>query len=252
MTDSLIARFRELAADSSSDEMAGALLVNEALDPGVDAVAARVRADELADRCPQGVLPWAWLEEQGFAGDRDSYTAPASSCIADVLETRRGIPISLAVVLVHIARRRGHDARGINFPGHFLARIDGVLVDPFAFQAVTEADCLERLDRKQRRRAFEAADSSTIALRMLNNVKFQFMGMDRWDRVLDLVDLQLALSPRSAYLLMEKGRAWEKLGAPDVARRIYQQALEARGASEVRESVESRLSQLRPDSGHWN
>ncbi|MDE0064286.1 MAG: transglutaminase-like domain-containing protein [Gammaproteobacteria bacterium] len=245
-------RFRQLAADSSSDEMSGALLVNEALDPGVDGAAVRARADELADRCPEGTLPWAWMEEQGFAGNRDNYVDTANSCIAEVLSTRRGIPISLAVLLVHIARRRGHDARGINFPGHFLARIDGVLVDPFGFQAVTEAACLERLQRGQRHGAFEVADSSTIALRMLNNVKFQFMGMARWDRVLDLVDFQLALSPDAAHLLMEKGRAWEELGAPDVAKRIYEGALGAPGGAAVRESVESRLKQLSRAAGTWH
>ena len=252
MTDSLITRFRKLAVDSSSDELSGALLVNEALDPGVDGAAARAGADELADRCPEGTLPWAWLEEEGFGGNRDNYVDTANSCIADVLETRRGIPISLAVLLVHIARRRGHDARGINFPGHFLARIDGVLVDPFAFQAVTEADCLERLESGQRRRAFEVADSSMIALRMLNNVKFQFMGMARWDRVLDLVDFQLALSPDAAHLLMEKGRSWEELGAPDVAKGIYERALKAPDAAAVRESVESRLKRLSRGPGIWH
>lgn len=245
-------RFRQLAADSSSDEMSGALLVNEALDPGVDGAAVRARADELADRCPEGTLPWAWMEEQGFAGNRDNYVDTANSCIADVLSTRRGIPISLAVLLVHVARRRGHDARGINFPGHFLTRIDGVLVDPFAFQAVTEAACLEKLQSGQRPGAFEVADASTIALRMLNNVKFQFMGMARWDRVLDLVDFQLALSPDVAHLLMEKGRAWEELGAPDVAKRIYEGALGAPGAAAVRESVETRLKRLSREAGTWH
>ena len=232
--------------------MSGALLVNEALDPGVDAAAVRTRANGLADGCPDGTLPWTWLDEQGFAGNRENFIDPANSCIGDVLKTRRGIPISLGVLLVHIARRRGHESRGINFPGHFLARIDGVLVDPFAFQAVTEADCLRKLEGGPTPRTFEVADSSMIALRMLNNVKYQFMGMARWDRVLDLVDFQLALAPGAAYLLLERGRAWEELGAPDVAKRTYEQVLQAQGADDVRESAESRLKQLSRGPGTWH
>ena len=252
MTGSLITRFRQLAGDSSNDEMYAALLVNEALDPGVDAAAVRAGADELADGCADGVLPWAWLGEQGFAGNPDHHAAAANSCIADVLRTRQGIPISLAVLLVHVARRCGHEARGINFPGHFLARVDGVLVDPFSFEAVSEADCLGRLESGRRQGAFEVADSSMIALRMLNNVKFQFMGMARWDRALDLLECQLALWPGAAHLLVEKGSAWEALGAPDVAQRIYREALDASDAEAIRDSVESRLNRLSGSSGPWH
>jgi len=248
----LITRFRQLATDLSNDEMSAALLVNEALDPGVDAAAVRNRADVLADRCPDGLMPWVWMEREGFAGNRDNTIDTANSCIADVLTRRRGIPISLAILLVHIARRRGHDAWGVNFPGHFLARIDGSLVDHFAFQVVTEEECLSRLESEKRRRAFEVAGAATVALRMLNNVKFQFMGMARWDRVMDLVDLQLELSPNAAHLLMEKGRAWEELGAPDLAKRTYEQTLEAPGATAVRETVRSRLAQLNAETGTWH
>ena len=232
--------------------MSGALLVNQLLDPGVDTAAVRLGVNELADCCPEDTLPWAYLGDQGFAGDRNNHIDVANSCIADVLETRRGIPISLGVLLVHIARRRGYDARGINFPGHFLTRIDGVLVDPFAFQTVTEEDCLKRLQGGRAQNTFEVASSSTIALRMLNNVKYRFMGMARWDRVLDLVDCQLAMSPGAAQLLMEKGRAWEELGAPDVAQKIYRSALRAPDAEAVRESVEGRLKQLRQGSATWH
>ena len=252
MGASLITRFRHFAADAASDELSGALLVNEVLDPGVDAVGVRDGLNELADRCPEGALPWTYLGEQGFAGNRSNYIDPANSCVAKVLETRRGIPISLGVLLVHIARHRGYDAWGINFPGHFLTRIDGALVDPFALQTVTEEDCLRGLEGGRTRRTFEVASSSMIALRMLNNVKHQFMGMARWDRVLDLVDFQLALSPGAAQLVVEKGRAWEELGAPDVAERIYREALQASDAEEVREAVEARLKRLRRGSATWH
>ncbi len=252
MGTSLITRFRELATDAASDELSAALLVNELLDPGVDAATVRGRLNELADGCPKDTPPWTYLGEQGFAGNRDNYIDLANSCIADVLETRRGIPISLGVLLVHIARHRGYDAWGINFPGHFLTRIDGALVDPFAFQTVTEEDCLRGLKGERTQRTFEIASSSMIALRMLNNLRYQFMGMARWDRVLDLLDHQLALSPGAAQLLFEKGRAWEELGAPDVAEKSYREALQAPDAKAVREAVETRLGQLRRRPVRWH
>ena len=192
------------------------------------------------------------MDDQGFAGNRDNYIDPTNSCIADVLNTRQGIPISLGVVLVHIARRRGHDAWGINFPGHFLTRIDGVLVDPFAFQTVTEDECLKGLQGGRTQRTFEVASSSMIALRMLNNVKYQFMGMARWDRVLDLIECQLALTPGAAQLRFEQGRAWGELGAPDLAERAYREALQAPDSEEVREAVQKRLKRIQPGSAPWH
>ena len=120
---------------------------------------------------------------------------------------RRGIPISLGVLLLHIARRLGHDAQGINFPGHFLTRIDGVLVDPFAFQTLTEADCRNMLKGEPAEGAFEVASATMIALRMLNNVKYLFMDRARWERVLDILELQQALTPGAVQLRYEAGHA---------------------------------------------
>ena len=233
MSVSLVTRFRQFATDAASDELAGALLVNEVLDPGIDAATVRARLDDLADGCPDQTLPWAYLGEQGFAGNRDNYIDPANSCIADVLKTRQGIP-------------------GINFPGHFLARIDGVLVDPFVFQSVTEEDCLKRVQGGRTQRTFEVATNSMIALRMLNNVEYQFMGMARWHRVVDLIDCQLALTPGAVQLRFERGRAWEELGAPDVAERAYRELLQAPGSEGIREAVETRLKQLQQGSALWN
>ena len=252
MDVSLIERFRQFATDPASDELAGALLVNEVLDPGVDAAEVRIEVDGLADCCPRGALPWVHLRDQGFAGNQSNYTDPANSCIDAVLETRCGLPISLGVILVHVAKRLGYDACGINFPGHFLTRIGGALVDPFALQTVTEEDCLKRLRGGRTRETFEVASSAVIALRMLNNAKYQFMGMARWDRVLDLVDFQLALLPDAAHLLVEKGRAWEELGAPDVAEKTYQEALRAPDAEEVREAAQTRLGKLRRGTATWH
>ncbi len=70
----------------------------------------------------------------GFAGDEAEYYHPHNSLLHRVMDRRRGIPLSLAVVLMALCRRAGIEAEGIGFPGHFLVRIGGeagVYVDPF-------------------------------------------------------------------------------------------------------------------------
>ena len=61
-------------------------------------------------------------DEQGFAGNRERYDDPRNSFLNEVLDRRTGIPISLAVVYLEVARRAGLRVDGVNFPGHFLLR----------------------------------------------------------------------------------------------------------------------------------
>jgi regulator of sirC expression with transglutaminase-like and TPR domain len=62
-------------------------------------------------------------DEQGFSGNRQRYDDPRNSFLNEVLDRRTGIPISLAVVYLEVARRAGLRASGVNFPGHFLLRV---------------------------------------------------------------------------------------------------------------------------------
>jgi regulator of sirC expression with transglutaminase-like and TPR domain len=75
------------------------------------------------------------FEQEGYAGNRVDYYDPANSYLPRVLSSRRGIPISLALVYKTVGERLGLEVHGIGAPGHFLVRVadtDGsLLVDPF-------------------------------------------------------------------------------------------------------------------------
>src|SRR5262245_27485146 len=68
------------------------------------------------------VLNECLFGELGFAGNIEQYTDPRNSFLNEVLDRRLGIPITLSVVYIEVARRAGLDVTGINFPGHFLLR----------------------------------------------------------------------------------------------------------------------------------
>src|SRR5262245_30790585 len=92
------------------------------------------------------------FEEQGFRGNESDYYDPRNSFLNDVLERRSGIPITLSVVYMEVARRIGLRLEGVGLPGHFIVRVlrpeGDQLVDPFhAGALLTEADCQERVDR---------------------------------------------------------------------------------------------------------
>lgn len=248
----LEAQFRQLAEDASQDELSAALLVNRVLDPSVDANGLRHRIDELAGACPSGVAPWAFMQQQGFSGDWPEPVSLAHSCLADVLRTGHGIPISLGVLLLHVARRRGFDAAGINFPGHFLTRVGDALIDPAGLCPVTEDECLQGLGGTTFADPFATATSAMIALRMLNNVKAQLVGNSQWDQALGIVGYQLILLPGNAELQFERAQLWERLGAPDAARQCYAEVAQHDGDPKLRSAAEAKLADLADGDTVWN
>jgi regulator of sirC expression with transglutaminase-like and TPR domain len=93
-----------------------------------------------------------FFEELGFAGNRNNYYDPHNSFLAEVLRTRVGIPISLAVLWLELAQSIGLDAKGVGFPGHFLVKVrlpyphEGhVVIDPFNGESLDKEDLQERL-----------------------------------------------------------------------------------------------------------
>lgn len=92
------------------------------------------------------------FDRLGFCGNTYDYYDPRNSFLTDVLDRRTGIPISLSVLYLEIARRVGVIAQGVNFPGHFLVRVAiedaWLFLDPYAAgRALSPAD-LEALLRK--------------------------------------------------------------------------------------------------------
>lgn len=131
-----------------------ALLIGSWAAPALSVEAGVVALDALAARAlvglPADAAPTARLDamvtsifrDAGFAGNADDYYDPRNSFLGDVLDRRLGIPITLSVLVLEVAKRVGIEAWGINFPGHFLVGVrtqDGPLVlDPFAGGAAVD------------------------------------------------------------------------------------------------------------------
>jgi regulator of sirC expression with transglutaminase-like and TPR domain len=113
------------------------LLIAAHAHPGLDVDAQLGRFDELADRVGEPTLDGVrrlLFRDLGFVGNTDDYYDPANSYLDDVLDRRKGLPITLAVVMMEVGRRVGVPLSGVSMPGHFLVRdkVDPeVFVDPF-------------------------------------------------------------------------------------------------------------------------
>jgi regulator of sirC expression with transglutaminase-like and TPR domain len=194
------------------DQMGDAASHRIAREPGHDApLAARV-----------DTLNRYLFNELGFFGNREQYEDPRNSCLNEVIDRRTGIPISLSLVYIEIARRAGLRAEGINFPGHFLVRVlqdlhtddpgDGLIIDPFHGGAILdEQECRMLLHRHMGEEAawepelLARATRRQVLVRMLLNLKRLYVRWRSFPQARVVTDLLLALTPGAVTELRDRG-----------------------------------------------
>jgi len=159
------------------------------------------------------------FEEMRFSGSND-YEDPRNSCLNEVLDRRTGIPITLAVVYMEVARRAGIQIDGVNFPGHFLVRCPDMndamgtdlIIDPFHGGALlSEHKCRVLL---QKHVGSKVAFSKTlvapatrmeIVVRMLLNLKLLYVHMRSFPQARTITEMLLALTPSALSELRDRG-----------------------------------------------
>ncbi|XOV82177.1 MAG: transglutaminase family protein [bacterium] len=207
------------------------------------------RVDRSQGDIGQQVL--ATLTQAGFGQQDQSEQAVTAqhSHIGWVLAHRRGIPISLAVILIAVARQCGLSAWGVNYPGHFLVHVQDRLVDPLTLRFLDEAQLLQRdTTSADLRRQLLPATPQGFVLRMLNNLKALQMNQQLWTGVLDLIDVQSAVSAADddliATLEYERGQCWVQLGAYAVASQAFARCAEKTTAPELARQALEKVEQL--------
>ena len=155
-----------------------------------------------------------------FVGNDVHYGDPRNSFLNDVLDRRTGIPITLALVYMEVARRAGVSVEGINFPGHFLLRCRArpetrysrdLIIDAHHRGALlTDAMCRELLHRHTDAPLWDDvlmahATKRQILVRMLLNLKRVYLGMYSFPQARDITELLLAVDPASLDELRDRG-----------------------------------------------
>ena len=229
--------------EDPSDPVAGALIVAQAVNANAKVDWAREEIIRLAD----GVAPGggaqpadvvAALAKEGFQGAGERYYEIENSALDCVLRNRRGIPISLGVLHIGVARQLGLDAVGINFPRHFLVTIGGLLIDPYRLAPTSIEICRAWLKENNvdEEDAFAIATPKDIVVRMLNNVRLLVHQSGDFLRSLEMSDYLLLMVPDAYGLYVERADAWLRLNAPEMvvaelekaAERAPDKAIEAR------------------------
>ena len=231
----VVQRFTDAAASPDPDLAAPALLIARLGYPRLDPAPYLERleamggaaADRLAAASGVGsrgaidTLNQFLFEDQGFSGNTGDYDDPRNSFLNQVLDRRTGIPITLAVVYIEVARRAGIRVDGVNFPGHFLLRFplgpeddhrSAVFVDPFHGGSIlSETDCRSLLRRHAGDsvefdpRFLAPATKQQILVRMLGNLKRLYVRMRSFPQGRAITDLLLAIEPSALQELRDRG-----------------------------------------------
>src|SRR5262249_52393457 len=133
--------------DTRIDLAKAALTIAVSDYPNLDIAAYLSRIDALATTAAErlgsaadvyrsiATLNFLLFQEHGFCGNREDYFDPKNSFLNEVLDRKTGIPISLSVLYIEVAKRIGLSLRGVGFPGHFLVKYVGaegeIVIDPF-------------------------------------------------------------------------------------------------------------------------
>ena len=192
------------------------------------------------------ILNQFFFRDMGFGGNVNNFYDPDNSFISAVLRTRRGIPISLAVLWLELAQGLGLEARGVAFPGHFMVKVTlpkgQVVIDPFTGQSLSREDLSERLLPFQRGQKSLEEDDAGLALpdsdiplglylqsapphdiiaRMLHNLKEIYRTQEDWQRMIPVQDRLIALDADAWSEYRDRGLAFAELGKATPAVRDF-------------------------------
>ena len=202
----------------------------------VDQLLARLKRRVAADAPPLQKLRAVnqfFYRDLGFAGNLNHYHDPDNSYISAILQTRRAIPITLAVVWLELAQGVGLTARGVGFPGHFMVKVNlpngQVVIDPLDGQSLSREELTERLEPFQRRSRLidesevplglylQVTPSRDIIARMLRNLKEIHTNQEDWARLIAVQDRLTVLLPKTWSEYRDRGLAHAEMGQIDRA-----------------------------------
>jgi regulator of sirC expression with transglutaminase-like and TPR domain len=243
-----LARIDAPDADWQAARQHLSLLAREAV-----ALAGSVPEDDIATRAR--VLALLISARHGYAGAVEDYDSPQNANLIQVIERRRGLPVALGIIWLHVARAVGWAAHGIDFPGHFLLALEGstiAVLDVFAGGTPLGAGALRRLlksvegPRAELRPGLLAPMSTrAVLLRLQNNIKLRRLGAGDVAGALACAEDMLRFAADSAGLWREAGLLNQRLDQVAAALRCYERFLLLVPQGEMAAHTRSAVEQLR-------
>ena len=194
--------------------------------------------------------------QSGYRGDDQTYDDLQNADLLCVIERRKGLPVALGILYIHLARSQNWTAYGLNFPGHFLVALEfygeRTIVDPFHEGVVRTPPELRELlkmvagqDAELEQKMFLAVPDKGVLLRLQSNIRMRQMQMGRLTEATDTIESMLLIAPEHAELWHEFGVLHTKLGNLGAAVSAFETAVEYEKRPSRRQEFVAILQQLR-------
>ncbi|MGA2233038.1 MAG: transglutaminase-like domain-containing protein [Tepidisphaeraceae bacterium] len=164
------------------------------------------------------------FEEEGYAGNADDYYNPSNSYLPTVLQTKRGLPITLSLLYKNVADRLGLRTRGIGLPGHFLVAVDlpgceSMLIDPYAGgRMLTVDEAHERMkellgpEAEWSEELLQPASNRHWLTRMLQNLLHVFGTNNQYAEMAAVLEMEMLLWPGQGHLQRDLALVLARIG----------------------------------------
>jgi regulator of sirC expression with transglutaminase-like and TPR domain len=197
-------------------------------------------------------LNYVLFKEQGFHGNRDDYYDPKNSFLNDVIDRKRGLPITLSILYIEVGQRIGLAIEGVGFPGHFLVKTksqgEEIVIDPFNAGDVKSNEELQAMldqiyGRKVRldREFLAALPKKQILKRMLGNLKAIYGRADELLKMIAVLDRLIILDPGAVEEVRDRGAVYLRLECYGQAKDDFETYLrlapDAKDAEAIREQL---------------
>ena len=174
------------------------------------------------------------FDKMGFIGDLDDYYNPKNNFLNEVIDKKSGLPITLSILYVELAKFIGLDLKIIGFPSHVLVKYDEeIILDPFHDGRLVDVDDLQEiLDRnfdgqlEFQPEFLDEIDPQKILVRLARNLKNSYLQSYAHEKALRCVNMTLAIEPESPEDIRDKGILEEKLLNHDTSIKYLNQYLE--------------------------
>ncbi len=226
----------------------------------------RLRIDE-EDSVPEriSVLNQFLFGDLGFAANSDDYYDPRNSFLNEVLERRRGIPITLSVIYMELGRKIGLPLQGVSFPGHFLVKCavpeGAVVLDPYSGGISLGLQDLQQRLREVRggevsraivTELLVSASNKEIIVRLLRNLKAIYLREHNLDKALPIVNWIIATVPEQTPELRDRGMIYQELECPRAALVDFETYLKLSPTCEDADDIRGRIIELRKEVARLN
>ena len=211
------------------------------------------------------LLKHFFYNELGFGPNPNDFYAPENSYLHQIIENRRGIPISLAVLMMELGQQIGLNIRGVSFPNHFMMRISlqqgEIIMDPLTGESLSKNQLQEMLDPYLDAKGYRgelslplniflrASSSREILSRFMRHLKMIYSEHERWERLLGIQERLVILLPDSIEEIRDRGLIFAQLEyvRPAIAdlQRYLSEMPGAEDATDIREHIATLESQTK-------